>query len=159
MAGGWYEDFAVGDVIRSAEGTLSVDDVTAFGRRYDPQPFHTDPEAAAASDFGGLIASGWQLGAFAFRLFMDTEPFAPGASLGSPGLEYLRWRRPVRPGDVLRVEVAVTDKRVSRSKPDRGLIGFDWRTYNGRGEEVMASRSIQIIFLRQIIFPRDSRSA
>ncbi|MBT6275572.1 MAG: acyl dehydratase [Chromatiales bacterium] len=148
MADRWYEDFNVRDVLVTATGALSEADIIEFARLYDPQPFHVDAIAAQRSAYGGIIASGWQLAAFAFRLFMDTRPFAPEASLGSPGVQDLSWVRPVRPNQRLHVEIEVTAKRESASKPDRGLVTLEWRVLDD-DEQLMASmRSIQLLRLR-----------
>ena len=141
MDDGWFEDFEVGRVFRSPGKTLTEAEIVGWAFQYDPQPFHMDREAAERSIYGGLIASGWQTGSLAFRLFMETKPFAPGASLGSPGLDRLEWLRPVRPGDTLRVVVRVADRRESKSKPDRGIVHLDFEMLNQRGEAVLAMRS------------------
>ena len=141
----WYEDFEAGERIVSPGKTITEAEMIAWALTYDPQPFHMDAQAAAAGDYGGLIASGWQVGATAFRLFMATRPFADGASVGSPGCDELRWVRPVRPGDTVRVEATVTEMRASRSKPDRGLVTLAWRVRNQRDETVMTMSSVQIV--------------
>ena len=141
MDNGWLEDFEVGRTVRSPGKTLSEAEILEWAFRYDPQPFHMDKVAAEQSIYGGVIASGWQTGTIAFRLFMDANPFAPGASLGSPGVDELRWRRPVRPGDTLRVVVRVTDRRESKSKPDRGIVRLYFEMLNQRDEVVLTMRS------------------
>jgi acyl dehydratase len=103
-----------------------------------------DKVAAADHMYGGLIASGWLLGAVSFRLFMMTNPWAE-ASLGSPGVDELRWVKPVRPGDTIHVVVTVTDKRPSRSKPDRGVVNMAWAVRNQDGEAVMTMTSVQLL--------------
>ena len=108
MAERYFEDFAQGERFTSASASLSAAEITAFARTYDPQPFHIDPEAAAQTPFGGLIASGFQTLALAFRLFYDERVIA-ACSLGSPGIDKLRWHRPVRPGDSLTTEVEVRE--------------------------------------------------
>ena len=116
-----FEDFVPGEV--SEFGPIAIDeaDVVAFARRYDPQPVHIDPDAAAAGPFGGLIASGWHTASLVMRILVE-HYLARGAALASPGVDELRWLQPVRPGDVLRVRVTVLEARRSRSKPDRGLV-------------------------------------
>jgi acyl dehydratase len=106
-----------------------------FARRYDPQYFHIDPELAVDGPFGGLIASGWQTGAVVMRLFVD-HYLAQAASLGSPGMDEIRWLRPVRPGDSLRIRVTVLESRISRSKPDRGIVKASIEAFNQRDELV-----------------------
>ncbi|WP_409330903.1 MaoC family dehydratase [Trujillonella humicola] len=121
MAERWFEDYPVGATGEYGPISVAEDDVVDFGRRFDPQPFHVDAEAAAASPFGGLIASGWHTCALMMRLYA-TEYLSSASSLGSPGIDELRWRAPVRPGDELVLRTAVEEARVSRSKPDRGLL-------------------------------------
>jgi acyl dehydratase len=131
----YFEDFKVGDRFPTGAVTLTEADITAFARQWDPQPFHLDPEAARASIYGGLIASGMQTIALTLRLFLDTGTLA-ASSLGSPGCE-VQWTRPVRPGDTLRVVVEVLETRPSASKPDRGIVRLRYTTLNQRDETVM----------------------
>ncbi len=134
----YFEDFAVGDTRELGGRTVSEAEIVAFGRQFDPQPFHIDPEAASRSPFGGLIASGWHTAALAMRMVVD-ELLPPGSgSLGSPGVDELRWHHPVRPGDTLRVRTEVVETVPSRSKPDRGLVKLRYRVLNQRDEEVMS---------------------
>ena len=148
MDDGWYEDFAVGRVFRTPGKTLSEAEILQWAFAYDPQPFHMDRVAAERSVYGGLIASGWQLGTLSFRLFTALRPFAPEASLGSPGIDEIRWRAPVRPGDTVRVVVTVVDRRRSRSKPDRGIVQMDWEMLNQREEAVLTMRGPVFVRLR-----------
>jgi len=145
MDGRWFEDFKVGDEIVSPGKTLTEAEIIDWAFHFDPQPFHMDKVAAEAHMYGGLIASGWMLGTYSFRLFIMTNPWAPEASLGSPGLEELRWVRPVRPGDTIHVVVTIADARVSRSKPDRGVVVLDWQVRDQNGETAMTMRSIQLL--------------
>lgn len=147
MREGWFEDFSVGDEIRSPGKTITESEIIDWALTYDPQPFHMDKEAAAKHMYGGIIASGWMLGALSFRLFVMTNPFGE-ASLGSPGLEQLRWLAPVRPGDTIHVVVTVSDSRPSRSKPDRGIVTMDWAVRNQHDETVMTMQSIQLLLRR-----------
>ncbi len=140
MENGWFEDFAVGRVFRTPGKTLSEAEMLQWAFAYDPQPFHMDKVAAGRSVYGGLIASGWLLGTIAFRLFTALRPFAPEASLGSPGVDEIRWRAPVRPGDTVCVVVTVVDRRMSRSNPDRGIVQMDWEMLNQREEVVLTMR-------------------
>ena len=144
MQGRWYEDFTVGDEIVSPGKTITESEIIDWAFRYDPQAFHMDKVAAADHMYGGLIASGWLLGSVAFRLFMMTNPFGE-ASLGSPGCDELRWLTPVRPDDTIHVVVRITDARLSRSKPDRGIVGMDWAVRNQHGETVMTMKSVQLV--------------
>jgi acyl dehydratase len=132
----YFEDFRPGDRFESAGLTVSEALIIEFARFYDPQLFHTDPEAAKAMVYGGLIASGIQTIAITFKLFLETGSLA-ACSLGSPGLDDIRWKIPVRPGDTLRVLAEVLGARASTSKPDRGIVRLLYTTLNQRGETVM----------------------
>jgi acyl dehydratase len=116
----YWEDFKVGEVIELGSCAITEAEVLAFARKYDPQPFHTDPEAARRSIFGGLIASGWHTCALLMRLSVETSRREDAAATGSPGLDSCRWLRPVRPGDVVSGRTEVLETWPSRSKP----IGF-----------------------------------
>jgi acyl dehydratase len=131
-----FEDFHAGDVIELGTVTLTEAEILEFGRRFDPQPFHVDPEAARASVFGGLIASGWHTGSLFMRLFTTTV-LNQSTSLGSPGLEELRWLKPVRPGDVLRGRYQVLEVTPSASNPGRGTVRAAGEFVNQDGEVVM----------------------
>ena len=123
----FFEDFHVGRQFSTEPVSLSEDEIIAFARRYDPQPFHTDPEAAKASPYGGLIASGFHTVAAAAGQFIRTGAQA-AAGLGGPGMRNIRWTAPVRPGDRLYTTVEVAEARPSRSKPDRGLVCLRYTT-------------------------------
>ncbi len=140
----WLEDFEVGQSFRSPGKTFTEAEIVDFAFTYDPQPFHMDKGAAEASIYGGLIASGWQLGAVAFRLLTMMNLFGR-ASLGSPGVDNLRWLKPVRPGDTITTVVTVRDVRPSRSKPDRGVCYLDYRIENQHGEVVMTLGAPQLL--------------
>ncbi len=122
-------------------------DVVDFGRRFDPQPFHVDAEAAAAGPFGGLIASGWHTCALMMRLLAD-EYLAPVSSLGSPGVDELRWRAPVRPGDELTLRTTVAETRLSRTKPDRGLVRTRVELLDQRGTVVLSMVAMNLVLTR-----------
>lgn len=143
----WFEDFRVGDRFVSPGYTFTESEIIDFALRYDPQPFHMDRTAAERSPYGGLIASGWQIGSIAFRLFTMTNPFGR-ASQGSPGLDELRWLRPVRPGDTIRMEAEVIEVRASASRPDRGIAVLTYRALNQNGEPVMSMRAAQLLARR-----------
>jgi acyl dehydratase len=132
----YFEDFRPGDRFESEELTVTEPLITEFARFYDAQVFHVDPEAARETIYGGLIASGIQTLAISFKLFLATGVLA-GSSLGSPGLDEIRWRRPVRPGDRLRVVAEVAETRPSSSRPDRGLVRLLYTTLNEHGDIVM----------------------
>jgi len=131
----YFEDFKPGDRFESAALTLTEALIVEFARFYDPQPFHTDPEAARATVYGGLIASGLQTIGLSFKLFFETGVLS-ACSLGSPGLDEIRWKAPVRPGDTLHVVAEVLEARPSSSKPDRGIVRILFTTLNQRGEAV-----------------------
>lgn len=116
-----FEDFTVGDTFDVGSYLVDAEEIVDFGRRYDPQPFHTDPEAAKASIFGGLIASGWHTCAMSMRMLVDNV-LSPVYSLGSPGVDEVRFLAPVRPGAQLRLRVTIAELVPSQSKPDRGLV-------------------------------------
>lgn len=131
----YFEDFKAGDRFESASLTISERLILEYARFYDPQVFHTDPEAAKATVYGGLIASGLQTIGIAFKLFFETGVLS-ACSLGSPGLDEIRWKAPVRPGDTLRVVAEILEARPSSSKPDRGLVRILYTMLNQRGETV-----------------------
>ena len=133
----YLEDFEPGSVHAAGSVRLSEEEILEFGCRYDPQPFHVDPEAARASVYGGLIASGWQTVAVTMRLLVDNV-FNEAASMGSPGVDEIRWTRPVRPGDTLAARVTVLETRVSKSRPDRGVLRFKIEVDNQDGEPTMS---------------------
>ena len=134
----YYEDFNVGETIELGRHTISQDEIIDFARKYDPQPFHTDTEAAKDSIYGGLIASGWHTCAIAMRVMVDSY-VSKAASMGSPGMEEIRWLKPVRANDTLIVSRTVEEARLT-SKPDRGLVLSRTDIYNQRGEHVMMMR-------------------
>lgn len=137
----YLEDFAPGQVRESPPRTLSKDEIIAFARDYDPQPFHTDEQAARHTVYGGLIASGWQTVAIMMRLLWDTF-LKDTSSLGSPGSDEIRWLKPVRPGDTLRARFTIVDVTPSRSKPDRGIVRTFTEMLNQHGETVMTHKGM-----------------
>ena len=136
----YFEDFEVGQVFELGEKTLTKGEIVAFARDYDPQPFHVDEEAAEGSAFGGLIASGWHTAAVFMRLYADAV-LSRAASMGSPGVDELRWLRPVRPGDVLSARLTVLDAVPSTSRPGRGTVHLLAEVHNGGGEKVMTMKA------------------
>lgn len=136
MIGRYLEDFVAGEEIVTHGRTLTEEAIISFAALYDPQNFHIDAEAAARSPYGGLIASGFQTLAIGFRLFIDTGAIA-GTSIGSPGMDEVRWLRPVRPGDTLRTIFRVIEARPSATKPDRGILRAAMRVINQHGEDVL----------------------
>jgi acyl dehydratase len=143
----YFEDFAPGSMAEF--GPIEVDqaEVIAFAERYDPQPIHIDPVAAANGPFGGLIASGWHTASLVMRLLVDNY-LARDASLASPGLDELRWVWPVRPGDRLRVRATVVDARRSQSKPDRGLVRTKIEALNQDDRVVMTMVAMNLFRCR-----------
>lgn len=142
------EDFREGECIALPEYAVTEEEIVEFARRYDPQYFHTDPEAARDSQFGGLIGSGWMTTAIFMR--MQCEAFILGSTcIAAPGVEDIRWLKPVRPGDVLAGEVRIREVRPSRSKPDRGAVFADAVVVNQTGEEVMTLRTTAIFGRRE----------
>ena len=131
----YFEDFAVGSVIEVGNFTVSEAEIIEFATRFDPQPFHVDPAAAAESMFGGIIASGWHTCSMMMRLMVDGY-LRDSSSLGSPGVDEVRWLKPVRGGDVLRVRSEVLESVPSASRPDRGVIFTQWQAINQRDELV-----------------------
>ncbi|MGD2045571.1 MAG: MaoC family dehydratase [Gemmatimonadota bacterium] len=132
----YWEDLPSGTVIDLGSYEVTEEEILEFARKYDPQPFHTDPEAAKGSIYGGLIASGWHTCAMSMRMLCD-KLLLRAASLGSPGLDQIRWLRPVRPGDTLGGFMEVVESRPSRSKPDRGIIKSRWEVKNQDDEVVL----------------------
>jgi acyl dehydratase len=139
----YWEDFKPGEVIELGSRTIDKDSILAFAREFDPQPFHTDEEAARHTIFGGLIASGWHTGSLSMRLFYDGL-IKDVVSLGSPGFDELRWVKPVRPGDTLSARLTVLECVASRSKPDRGVIRALLETRNQHGEVVMTITAVNL---------------
>ncbi len=144
----YFEDYRIGCVYELGSISLSQAEILEFAGRYDPQPFHTDPNRARSSVYGGLIASGWHTSCLMMRLLVD-HFLSSAASLGSPGVDELRWLKPVRPGDVLSVRVTVMDAKRSRSKPDRGIIQSFIEVSNGAGETVMTMKAANLMLCRE----------
>ena len=143
----FFEDFRPGDLTDTASVTVTKEEIVAFARQFDPQPFHIDEEAARRSPFGGLIASGWHTASLCMRLVVALLGPDSG-SLGSPGVDELRWLKPVRPGDELSVSAEVLEAIPSRSKPDRGLVKFRYTMRNQNGEEVMTMIALGLVLRR-----------
>lgn len=143
----YFEDYPLGSVARYGPVVVDEAEVIAFGRRYDPQDFHTDPAKAAASPFGGVIASGWHTGSMMMRVLVDRYLSRP-AGLGSPGVDELRWTAPVRSGDRLWVQVTVIEARRSESKPDRGLVRTLIEVINDKGVVAMSLKAMTLVRCR-----------
>ena len=132
----WWEDFPAGSVREFGAKQVTRDAVIAFASEFDPQPFHLDDEAAEASLFGRLSASGWHTCAMTMRMICD-DHLLDAASLGSPGIDSLRWTRPVYPGDTLSVRLEVLEARPMGSRPEVGLLRQRWQVLNQDREVVM----------------------
>lgn len=133
----WFEDYAQGEIFEFGDHLISEAEIIEFAQRYDPQPFHVDPEAARHSLFGGLVASGWMTVAVVMRMLCE-HFISSTSALGSPGVDQLRWLLPVRPKDRLRVRVTILDVRRSSSKPDRGVVVLRQEALNQDGQTVMS---------------------
>ena len=139
-----FDTLALGDEIDLGSRQVTEAEIIAFARDFDPQPFHIDPDAAEASIFGGIIASGWHTCALTMRLLVDGF-LSHATSMGSPGVEQIRWLRPVRPGDTLTARIRVLEKRPSQSKPDRGSIKSLTEVTNQAGDLVMTMESFVLM--------------
>jgi acyl dehydratase len=136
----YWEDFRVGDVAELGEVGVTAGEIVSFARRYDPQPFHVDDDAAACGPFGGLIASGWHTAALFMGMFVRAV-LLDSASMGSPGVEELRWTAPVRPGDTLTGRVTVTGVQPSSTNPGRGTVFTTSEVFNQDGQLVMTLKA------------------
>ena len=143
----FYEDFELGRKFTTLGLTLTEAEIIHFALTYDPQPFHTDVEAAQRSPYGGLIASGFQTMAVVFRLFAQTGALA-ASSIGGSGMDEVRWYAPVRPGDTLHAKVEVIERRPSTSRDDRGYVRFRYVGVNQHGEEVLSFIGNQLVLRR-----------
>ena len=144
----WFEDVAVGDRMDFGPLTISRDEIVAFAREYDFQPFHLSDEAAAQTHFGQISASGWHTCAMTMRMLVDNITERKQAGLGSPGLDELRWLKPVYPGDTLRVESELISKKQSQSRPEMGSFQSIVRVFNQDDVVVMSMKSIGLIRVR-----------
>jgi acyl dehydratase len=142
----YFEDYQVGEAAEFGAYEVTEQEVLDYARRFDPQPFHVDPEAAKRSMFGGIIASGWHTGAMMMRMFCE-HGHVGGPTLASPGFDDLKWLKPVRPGDRLSVRQTVKEVVPSKSRPDRGLVKFDTTVLNQAGEAVMTVTTM--VFIRR----------
>lgn len=134
----WFEDWETGRVLEYGGYTLTEDEIVAFARKFDPQPFHIDPEAAKRSPYGGLIASGWHTCALWMKMSVPAL-ICDGnkAAIGSPGFKDLRWLKPVRPGDTLRCRTTIGEKIDLQSRPDRGIVRLENEVLNQNDEVVL----------------------
>jgi acyl dehydratase len=148
----YFEDYVPGLVLEY--GTISINEaeIIDFATRFDPQYFHIDAEAAKGGPYGGLIASGWHTAAVMMRLVAD-HYMSKVASLGSPGIDEIRWTRPVRPGDSLSIRISILEGKRSTSKPDRGVVHALVEVLNQKQEVVMSLKAMNIFRLR----PQENR--
>jgi acyl dehydratase len=140
----YWDDYEIGTKYDLGSTSFTADEIVAFGRQFDPQSFHVDEAAAKASMFGGLIASGWHVTSKLMRLFVDNYVDRRTA-LGSPGLDEIRWLKPVRPGDTLTAWVECAGKVPSKSRPDMGVVHEHWRATNQKGELVLTLKGINMV--------------
>ena len=144
MSEHYLEDFAVGQMFRSGRLRIDKEQIFAFATQFDPQPFHLDDAAARGTQAGGLIASGWQTASLLMRMCCD-EFVLRSASRGSPGVGELNWVKPVRPGDRLRARRTTLSARISRSRPEIGLVEFQFEVLNQDGATVMTQKNVAMI--------------
>lgn len=144
----YLEDFQVGQTWTSDSLVVSAEEIIEFARRYDPQPFHTDPEAATKTFFGGLAASGWHTAALSMGLMVRCQ-MKPANGLVGAGVDDLKWPNPLRPGDEIHVELEVLEVKPSRSKPDRGIVRMGMRTINQDGKVMQSSVANVVVPTRQ----------
>jgi acyl dehydratase len=137
----YFEDLTPGRVFDLGSIEVTADEIIDFATRFDPQPFHVDPQAGAASHFGGLVASGWHTCALFMRLLVDGM-VSQTTSMGSPGMDEVRWTAPVRPGDTLTGTFTIDEARASASKPDRGIIRSICEMRNQDGTVVLTMRGM-----------------
>lgn len=143
-----YEDFNIGRRFEMGPKTVTEAEIIGFARKYDPQPFHTDPGSDMAESVGGLIASGWHTCAMQMRMMCDGY-LRDSTSMGAPSLDEIRWLRPVRPGDVLTGSMEVLDRRVSKSRPSMGLLTIAYEMRNQNDEVVMTMRGVGLMGVRE----------
>jgi acyl dehydratase len=139
----WFDDLKLGMRFKSGEVTVTREDIKRFASEFDPQPFHLDEASAEKTAFNGLVASGWHTAAIAMGLAVQVRPFGPHLLLGA-GVDDLRWMKPVRPGDTLRLEGEVVELVPSRTKP-QGIVRVKWTAYNQHGEAVYTFNPIGIV--------------
>lgn len=140
----YFEDFHVGDSFELGSKQVTEEEIIAFAQQFDPQPFHVNPEEARNSFFGGIVASGWHTMGMYMRMFVD-EILNKTVSLASPGIDEIRWLKPVRPGDVLRGTFLVTECTASKSRPEMGIVRSKCEAFNQKDELVMTMIGIHFI--------------
>jgi len=152
----YFEDLETGKTARFGRYEVTREEVIEFARKYDPQPFHLDDEAAAKTHFGRLSASGWHTCAMTMSMLVANLKENRQAGLGSPGMDNLRWLKPVYPGDILRCETTILEKRRSKSRPEMGLFKSHLKVFNQHDEPVMEMTSNGLIEVRDPSAPIDS---
>ena len=140
----YLDDLSPGQRFETGSATVTEAEIIAFAKQFDPQYYHVDPVAAQKSAFGGLIASGFHTLSLSFRLFFDLKLW-PESVIASPGMDDVKWLKPMRPGDTIRAAAEVVDVRVSTSKPDRGVIMMDHPTWNQNGETILTLRCAHML--------------
>ncbi len=140
----YLEDYMEGDIHEFGPITITEEEIMTFGRKFDPQVFHTDPVKARDTFYGGLIASGWHTSSLFMRLFVENY-LAGKASLGSPGVDELRWLKPVRPGDSLMLRITVHKVKPSTTKPDRGVLFSFCEMVNQENEVVSTMMALNLV--------------
>lgn len=151
----YFEDYVKGSAYEYGPIAVEEAEVIAFAKRFDPQSIHIDPEAAARGPFNGLIASGWHSIGLLMRLYVD-HYLSAVASLASPGIDEVRWIKPVRPGDRLSLRVTITDARLSRSKPDRGIVHTFVEGSNQAGNVVVTFKAMNMLGVRPSVLAQSS---
>ena len=151
----FFEDYQKDTVIEMGPVYVEEDELIEFALRYDPQPMHIDPEAAKAGPYKGLIASGWQTCALVMGELVKNY-FSPTSSLGSPGIDELQWLKPVRPGDRLTVRATILETKLSRSKPDRGLVRTLVEALNQQQEKVVSFKALNFMLRRSSFWDKTS---
>ncbi|ARQ00243.1 acyl dehydratase [Pseudorhodoplanes sinuspersici] len=140
----YLDDLVVGQRFETESMTVTEADIIAFAKQFDPQYYHVDPVAAQKSAFGGLIASGFHTLSASMRLFFDLNLW-PEAIIASPGMEHVKWLKPLRPGDTIRAAADVVDVRMSSSKPDRGVVTMDHPCWNQADEMILTFRCAHML--------------
>jgi len=148
----YFEDFSVDWTAEYGPRRVTREEIIGFAAQYDPQPMHLDEEAARHTMLGGLAASGWHTCCIMMRIIADNL-LLDAASMGAPGIDEVKWLRPLRPGDSLTVRGSVTNARASQSRPDRGFVTFFWEVFNARGERIMTLTCPQMLLRRDADLP------
>ncbi|MDN3645478.1 MaoC family dehydratase [Pontixanthobacter aestiaquae] len=151
----YFEDIEVGSIHAFGHYEVTREEVLQFAESFDPQPFHLDDEAAAKTHFGRVSASGWHTCSMSMRMMVENMKDREQAGLGSPGVDQLRWKKPVYPGDTLRMESEILEKRRSKSRPEMGIFKSQLKTFNQNGEVVLEMISNGLIRVRDQEAPLD----